>query len=198
MAKYNSEIESIDELKRRNRYDEWINHGAKFGLTSDTLKAKFFLVRPYKYYNIDGNIVNVSMVQNTYRIDVDNIPVFQQVVEYDPNFVGVDKFKFCSLLQSLSTAGLATCCALTMILGDKKFLGHITATTETGPILYHIRKILDDQKLDITSIRNIQIFIGDLDTTYSMYKISSILNLLNIDIKDVNAKYVYMFDNIRV
>jgi hypothetical protein len=196
--KYNSELEIIGELKRRNRHAEWVKCGGLFGLTSDTLQAKIFLVRPFKYYDINGNIVNVSMVQSTYRVDVDNIPVFRQVVQKDPHFVDVDKFKFCSLLQFLSTSGLATCCALSMIIGDKKFLAHITATTEAGPIVYHINKALHEQKLDKTSIQNIQIFVGDLDTTYSLYKISSILNLLSINEKDVITKYMYMFDHVRV
>ena len=31
--------EIIDELKSKGKYDEWVRLGAKFGLTSDTLKA---------------------------------------------------------------------------------------------------------------------------------------------------------------
>ena len=81
-----TEQEIINELKNKRKYNEWVSLGSKFGLISNTINAKFFLVRPYKYYDVDKNIVNVSMVQSNYRPDVDNIAVFKQFVIKYPSY----------------------------------------------------------------------------------------------------------------
>ena len=86
-----SEEDIIDELKTKGKYDEWVSLGSKFGLTSDTLQSKYFSVRPFKYYDVDGNIVNVSMVAKKYRPDVDNIAVFEQFV--DPTLIDPWSFR---------------------------------------------------------------------------------------------------------
>ena len=44
----------MDELHKKNKYDEWVSCGSYYGLTSDTLNAKFFLKRPYNYYDMNG------------------------------------------------------------------------------------------------------------------------------------------------
>jgi hypothetical protein len=87
--------EIIDELKAKGNYDEWIKLGGRFGLTSDTLRAPFFLVRPHTYYNVDGEPVNVSMVTSVYdqRPCIDNIAVFDQLVVKDPTHVDPSKYR---------------------------------------------------------------------------------------------------------
>jgi hypothetical protein len=121
--------EIIDELITKGKYDEWVSLGGYYGLTSNTLKAKFFLVRPFKYYDVDGNIVNVSMVQNFYRPDVDNVAVFKLLFKNDPTHVKQSKYRIVDSSKELSTFGLATCTGLGMIIGTKKFMTHLDATT---------------------------------------------------------------------
>ena len=100
--------EIIDELITKGKYDKWVSLGSLFGLTSDTLPGKFFSVRPYKYYNVDGNLVNVSMVQKEYRPDVDNIAVFEQLFVKDPTHVEQSTYRTVPIGKELSTSGLAT------------------------------------------------------------------------------------------
>jgi hypothetical protein len=106
-----SEAEIIQELHDKGKYDEWVKFGRLYGLTSDVSRAKFFLVRPFLYQDMNHIPVAVSMVQSTFRADVDNIAVFQQVhkKEIDPYFVAQGKHKFLSVLPDKNcTSGLVT------------------------------------------------------------------------------------------
>jgi hypothetical protein len=198
--KYNSEENIIHILKAKNRYDDWVEYGCNFGLTSDRLGG-IFTDKPYKYYNIDDNIVNVTIVQNAYRHDVDNIPVFAQLIGSDPSFVYQSEFKLCSSIKSLTTGNLGTSCALSMTIGDQKLLACIGSTTQTDRLINKVKRILNNDPIvndPRVNITNIQIFVGDLDKMFcSFYKIKNILKLLNIDEKDVYVTYVGM-NNISV
>lgn len=106
-----SEAEIIQELHDKGKYDEWVKCGRLYGLTSDVRRAKFFLVRPFLYHDMNHIPVAVSMVQSTFRPDVDNIAVFQQVhkKEIDPYFVAQGKHKFLSVLPDKNcTYGFVT------------------------------------------------------------------------------------------
>jgi hypothetical protein len=175
-----SEDEIHKELKEKGKYDEWVSLGSYYGLTSDTLNAKLFLQRPYKYYNIDGEIVNVSMIQSTYRSDVDNIAVFKQLVIENPTHVEQKKYKIVDISENLSTFGLATCSALIMIIGRKKFLSHLDAVTNILPIINDLNKTLLEQKLNSNNIENIKIYVGDLDHSYSLKKAIEICEIIGI------------------
>jgi len=190
--------EIIAELKSKERYDEWVDSGSWFGLTSDILKAKFFLVRPYKYYDVDGKIVNVSMVQKTYRDDVDNIAVFKQLYVKDPNHVDQSKFRIVdNLNKTLSTAGLATCTGLAMIIGTKKFMTHLDANTNIQPMISAVGEEIEKEEIDPSSIEPI-IYAGGLDSRITLQKAKDICLSVGIPEENFVVKNVCMMDTVKI
>jgi hypothetical protein len=192
-----SQEEIINELKSKGKYDDWVSLGSLFGLTSNTLKAKFFLVRPYKYYDVDGNIVDVSMVQTTYRPDVDNIAVFKQIYLKDPTNVNQGKFRVVNANKTLSTAGLATCTGLAIIIGTKKFMTHLDANTKISTIINAISKIIEEENVlpvDLTP----NIYAGDLNSTITLQKAKDICSAIGIPEKNYNIINVSMLDRVSI
>jgi hypothetical protein len=196
-----SEQEIINELKTKGKYDEWVRLGSKFGLTSKTLQgADFFSVKPYMYYDVDGNIVNVSMVQSTYNPKVDNIAVFKQHNVKDPTFVGQSKYKIVDITEELSTGGLASCTGLAMIIGTKKFMAHLDSDTSTYPIIFQIRKIIETYKIVAESLQPI-IYVGDLGDLYTDFTLKKAKEICsNVGIPETNYKieHVCMLDRVKI
>jgi len=192
-----TEQEIIDELTTKGKYDEWVSLGRKFGLKSDTLNAKFFLVRPYSYYDVDGNIVNVSMVQTTYRPDVDNIAVFKQHYVKDPTHVDQSKYRIVDMSESLSTSGLATCTGLAMIVGTKKFMTHLDANTPIRPIINAINQIITTEKIETGLLKPI-IYAGNLDSSVTIQKAKEICLTLGIPETNYEILNVCMMDKVRI
>ena len=192
-----TEQEIIEELKTKGKYDEWISLGSKFGLTSDTLRAEIFLVRPFKYYDVDENLVNVSMVTRTYRPDVDNIAVFKQHYVEDPTHVHQSEYRIGNISEELSTAGLATCTGLAMIIGTKKFMTHLDATTPIYPIISAIGKIITTEGIVAGSLNPI-IYAGSLDSSLTLEKAKEICSRVGIPETNYNIKNVCMMDRVRI
>lgn len=192
-----SQEEIINELIFKGKYDEWISLGSKFGLTSNTLKAKFFLIRPYKYYNVDGNIVNISIVQTIYRPDVDNIAVFTQILEKDPTHVKQGEFRIVPKIEELSTSGLATCCALAIIIGNKKFMTHLDANTNISFITIAITKIIVEETVTPNKLIP-NIYTGSLNSKLTLQKAKDICFSAGIPEKNYNMLYVCMFDIVQL
>jgi hypothetical protein len=192
-----TEQEIINEVITKGKYDEWDSLGRNFGLTSNTLKAPFFLVRPYKYYDVDGNITHVSMVTNKYRPDVDNIAVFKQYIVKDPSHVDQQKYKIVNISESLSTSGLATCTGLAMIIGTKKFMTHLDASTPMYPIIEAINQTIITEQIEPASLRPI-IYYGDLDSSVTLQKAKEIC--LTVGIPETNYEIVEacMFDTVKI
>jgi hypothetical protein len=193
-----SKNEIIDELKSKGKYEEWIRIGGNFGLTSNTLNAKFFLIRPYKYYDVDGNIVDVSMVQSDYRPDVNNIAVFKQFIIRDPTHVDQSTYRICDISETLSTTGLATCTGLIMIIGNKKFLTHLDASTNILPIVKDINKTLSEYNSIPNNITNIKIYAGSLDHSLSIIKAKDICTLVGIEESKIEILQACMFDRVSI
>lgn len=192
-----SKEEIINELKSKEKYNEWVSLGSLFGLTSNTLKAKFFLVRPYKYYDVDGNIVDVSMVQTTYRPDVDNIAVFKQIYLKDPTNVNQGKFRIVNANKTLSTTGLATCTGLAIIIGTKKFMTHLDANTKISNIINAINKIIEEENvLPVNLTPNI--YAGGLNSTITLQKAKDICSVVGIPEKNYNIINVSMLDRVTI
>jgi hypothetical protein len=179
--------ELIDELKSKNKYEEWVRHGSYFGLISNC-DAKYFLIRPYKYYDMNENIINVSMIQKTFRPDVTNIPVFKVVLEIDPTHVDQDSFRIVEKNETLSTGGLATCTCLAMVIGNKKFMAHIDALTDINPILFALKK------LD-APIEKANIYTGELGSTISLQKTITICKEIGTE---AMCESVDMFDRVSI
>jgi len=192
-----SEQDIIDELKTKGKYDKWVSLGSKFGLTSNTLKAKYFLVRPYNYYNVDGNIVKVSMVTQEYRPDVDNIAVFEQFVVENPTDVKQSMYRIVDISEELSTAGLATCTGLAMIIGTKKFMTHLDSTTPIDPIISAINKIITTEGIVAGSLNPI-IYAGNLDSSLTLEKAKEICSRVGIPQTNYNIENVCMMDRVRI
>lgn len=193
----NSYQKIIDELKENGKYDDWISHGSYFGQTSSTIKAKFFLSRPYQYYDMNNYIVHVSAISKTFRADVNNMPVFKQNVIKDLTNVNQSTFRFVDVTDRLSTAGLATCTGLAMIIGTKKFLTHLDANTQIYPIIHALRQVLGKELLDATSIKNVNIYAGDLDSTLTVQKAKEICSKIGIE-SNITVSNVSMFDRVSI
>jgi hypothetical protein len=189
--------EIIEELITKGKYDEWVRLGSMFGLTSDILQVQNFLVRPYIYYDVDGNIVNVSMVQKRYRSDVDNIAVFKQHYVKDPTHVDQSKYIIANMSESLSTSGLATCTGLAMIIGTKKFMTHLDAETPILPIIIAINQIIKTERIETTSLRPI-IYAGDFGSSLTLEKAKEICLTLGIPETNYKISNVCMLDEVRI
>ena len=192
-----TEQEIIDELKTKEKYDEWISLGSKFGLTSDTLQANTFLVRPYMYYDVDGNIVNVSMITRTYRPDVDNIAVFKQNYVKDPTHVDQSKYKIVNADEVLSTYGLATCTGLAMHIGTKKFMTHLDANTPIDPIISAINTTITSEGIEAPSLKPI-IFAGGLDSSVTLSKAQKICSAVGILKQNYDIRYTCMMERVSI
>ena len=188
-----SEKEIIDELKSKGKYDEWVKLGSNFGLTSDTLNIETFKIRPYKFYNVYGKIVNVSMIEPNYRSDLDNVAVFEQFVEEDPSHVKQGTYKIVNSNEPLTTTGLATCTGLTMLIGDKKFMTHLDATTPVSSIIDDINKVISEQNVDPNKLEP-HIYTGNLETDLTLQKAKDICSVVGIPEKNYIIEQVCMFD----
>lgn len=189
--------EIISELKKKGKYDEWVRLGSRFGQTSRTLKAKFFLVRPYQYYNVDGNIVHVSMVSTNYRPDVDNIAVFTQNVVEDPTRVNPSTYRIANITDKLFTTGLATCAGLAMIIGTKKFMTHVDTKTEISKMIAVIKKVITEEGIDPKMLIP-RIYAGNLDSTITVQKAKVICIELGIPEENYVISNVCMTDRVEI
>jgi hypothetical protein len=191
------EQEIIDELKEKGKFEEWKKLGSYFGLTSNTSKLKDFMVRPYRYFNIDGEIVSVSMINKNYvdKTDVDNIAVFKQILEEDPTHVDPSKYRLEE--GTLSTSGLATCTGLAMIIGTKKFMTHLAATTPIEPIIDAIKKEIFTENINPELLKPF-IYAGFIHSDVTLQKAKDICLLLGIPEKNYKVSYVSMMDRVSI
>jgi hypothetical protein len=187
------EKEIIDELKSKGKYEEWVSLGSYFGLTSNTLNIPEFKIRPYKYYNVDGKIVDVSMIGPNYRPDLDNIAVFQQIYEEDPSHVEQGKYKIVNSNEPLTTTGLATCTGLAMIIGDKKFMTHLDATTPISDMINKITQVISEQQVNPEDLEP-HIFTGSLNADLTLKKAKEICSAVGIPSKNFIISSVCMID----
>lgn len=95
--------EIINNLKINKKYDTWLSYGSYFGQISDTIKAKYFLKRPYIYKDMYNNSINVSMISKNFRLDVTNIPVFEQIIINNITKVKQGKYKIVNINETLTT-----------------------------------------------------------------------------------------------
>ena len=192
-----TEQEIINELKTKKKYEEWISLGSYFGWTSDTLRSKYFSVRPYMYYNVDGKIVNVSMISREFGPHVDNIAVFKQHYVIDPTHVDQSTYRIVNISESLSTTGLATCTGLAMIIGTKKFMTHLDAGTPIYPIIYAINQIIETEGIVPGSLKPI-IYAGDQDSSLTLEKAKEICSKVEIPETNYNIKNICFTDRVKI
>jgi len=203
----------IQELTKKGKYDEWVSNGSYFGQTSN-----MFTTKPYKYYDMDGDIINVSAISKNYRDDVVNIPVFKQYWVEDRTHVSQATYKIVSTSEELSTSGLATCCGLAIHLGDKKFLAHLDSSIKNKiPVLSDYRSYYETLNIKLTRydremvqvlqerclLRNTlespvkaTIYAGNLYNYLSVKKAKKICSMVGIT--DITTIDVDMFDRIAI
>ncbi len=163
-----SEQEIIQKIKDAGKYDEWVKKGHLYGIILPNLPVN------YKYTLMDGSIRDFSTISNKYLDGQINTPVFY-FVSSNSNYVGQTSFCIVPNSKKLYTFGMSTCSGLTMKLGNKKFLSHIDAITDTSEMLSAIFDCLRNQKLTTSDISNVKIYRGP-QYSNSSYKI--ILELL--------------------
>jgi hypothetical protein len=193
-----SEQEIIDELKSKGKYKQWEDSGRYFGLTSETLKMPTFKNRPLRHYNVDGEIVNVSLIQKEYRPDLDNIAVFEGIYKKegeDPSYVEQDTYKIVNSTDKLTTSGLASCAGLTMIIGTKKFMAHLDATTLISDMIDDIKKIISEEHINPEDLRP-TIYIGYFDSDTALKKATDICSSLGIPEQNYKIESVCMMTTV--
>ena len=199
----------IQELIEKGKYDEWVSHGSYFGQNKDSMKTM-----SYKYYDMDGDIINVSCISKVYN-DVVNTPVFKQYYVKDLTNVKQATYRIVSNSEELSTSGLATCCGLAILLGDKKFLAHLD-TSMKNKIPPHVTQSYYDT-LDIKLTRydremvnvlqneikskvltecKATIYAGNLYSDLSVTKAKKICSM--VEITDITIVNVDMFDRVSI
>lgn len=193
---FKTQEEIIKELQTKQKYKEWIDKGSYYGLISDTLNAELFKVRPYSYYDVNNNIIRVSMIQKDFRPDVINIPVFGQVIKPRPSsYISQGTFKIVDKNQPLNTAGLATCTGLAMNIGNKKFMTHLDALTNIEDIIIAIKDTMKKEKIKGSTIHP-TIYAGTLDSELTIEKAKQICTEVSILTENITQKYVCMIDDI--
>lgn len=98
-----SESDIINELILKNKYEEWISLGSKFGLISK-IKSKL----QFRYYDMNDNVVSVLRIESTFHKDFNNIPVFKFVssdIKLYSNIVSfINDHSTCIPLESIKAA----------------------------------------------------------------------------------------------
>jgi hypothetical protein len=190
-----SEEEIIDELKSKGKYEEWVKSGRYFGITSDIPDTLYMQDDPAKYYNVDGKIVDVAIVDKNYRTEphLNNVAVFGQFYEKDPSHVDQGTYKIVNSNESLTTTGLAACTGLTMSIGNKKFMAHLDATTQVQSIIDNIKQVISEQKIDPKDLEP-HIYTGNLETELTLQKAKKICSGVGIPTENFIISEVCMFD----
>ena len=207
---------NIQELIKKGKYDEWVSYGSYYGQMSNTIGG-IFKTRNYKYYDMDGDIINVSSISKEYKDD-SNIPVFKQYIVEDPTNVSQATYRIVSTSEELSTSGLATCCGLAIHLGNKKFLAHLdTSMKNKIPVLSDYQSYYETLNIKLTSydtrmvnvlrthcvLQNTTenplkatIYAGNLYNYLSVKKAKKICGMVGIT--DITIVDVDMFDRVSI
>jgi len=168
-----SEQEIIRELKDAGKYEEWVKKRHSYGIILPNLPLN------YEYTVMDGSTRKFSTIVSSYQNGKINIPVFD-FVGSNSNYVGQGSFKIVPISRRLNTFGMSTCSGLTMKLGNKKFLSHIDAITDTSKMLLAIHDCLRKQKLTTSDISNVKIYRGFEKHNRSYEIIQELLKRLSI------------------
>lgn len=170
---YKSENKLIKELNDAGKYDEWFGKGHSYGIILPNLPLH------YEYTVMDGSTRKFSTITKSYWDGQINTPVFDMVGS-NSNYVGQGSFKIVPNSRRLNTFGMSTCSGLTMKLGNKKFLSHIDAITNTSEMLSAIHDCLKNQKLRTSDISNVKIYRGPQNSNRSYKIILELLKRLSI------------------
>jgi len=189
-----SEQEIIDEVTDKGKYYKWIRLGSKFGIIHK------YLDRPYKYIDVNGKKVNVSYITSTYNTDpnVENIAVFEFCnPTKNTSFVQQNNYSIVGKNNRLYTAGLSTCCAIGMIIGNKKFMAHLDATTNPDRIINAIINVIQEENVDPRFLYP-YIYAGSINSARTLAISKYICNYLGIPEENCNISYVCFMENVNI
>ena len=182
IVKSEEEKKIIRELKTAGKYDEWFEKGHMYGITMRGNTNRRFL----KYTVMDGSTRKFSTTTESYWDGQINTPIFD-LVGSNSNYVRQGSFKIVPNSRRLNTFGMSTCSGLTMKLGNKKFLSHIDAITDTSEMLSAIHDCLRNQKLTTLGISNVKIYRGPQNSNRSYEIIHDLLEHLLIPQKKIEV-----------
>lgn len=169
----------ISELKEKGKYDEWVSKGSYFAYRSD----KLMLPLKYRFIDMNGNQILAKMQSKVYRSDLEeNIPIFGQIFEKDPNFVDQGTFRTTATSGRLITSGLATCSGLSMTVGKQKFLTHLDATTDIQPMITTLLNLIETEGVSPTKIN---IYPGNLDSRITLQLAKDIITGIGATLEGV-------------
>jgi hypothetical protein len=168
-----SKQEIIRELKEAGKYEEWVKKRHLYGIILPNLPLN------YEYTVMDGSIRKFSTITKSYLEGQINTPVFD-FIGSNSNYIGQGSFKIVPNSRRLNTFGMSTCSGLTMKLGNKKFLSHIDAITDTSEMISAIQKCLRKQELTTSDISNVKIYRGPQNSNRSYEIILKLLERLSI------------------
>ena len=123
--------------------------------------------------------------------------MFKQHYVKDPTHVDQSKYRIGNISEELSTAGLATCTGLAMIIGTKKFMTHLDAGTPIGPIISAIGKIITTEGIVAGSLNPI-IYAGGVDSSLTLEKAKEICSRVGIPETNYNIVNVCMNARVRI
>lgn len=180
-------------LKNNNLYEKWVENGSYFGIIQHPPGESVVI-----YKDMFNNNVGVNMVSTDFY-DIEkgvSFPVFNYVSQgsvYDlPQYllngipirlkVKQGQFLIVPKTESLTTAGLATCSGLAMIIGTKKFLTHLDATTNIVPIINAIKDTLTEENMTSANIDEIRVWQGTIyGRNHALNKVDRILEAIGIN-----------------
>ena len=156
-----------DDLKKYNKYEEWIEHGSYFGIVRDPPDQNVAI-----YKNMHGEDVGVNeattdpgkisgkitrcfpIFKFVRRGTLKNLPEELTVGMTMKYVVEQGKHLIMNKTEMLTTSGLATCVALAIRIGNKKVMSHVDATTNIHRIIRDIQQTMTDEKIDSSGMPN--------------------------------------------
>ena len=192
LTKWNKD-EYIRLLKEKKLHEKWEKSGSFFGIIKHPPVATVVI-----YKDMFDNDVGVNLVGREFENINKGVsfPVFDFVrsgnmndlPHYLSNGIPIrlnvkqGHFLIVPKTESLTTAGLATCSGLAMIIGTKKFLTHLDAHTNTTPIINAIQKTLSEENITSANINDIKVWQGRMPgRDYALNKVDDILRGIGID-----------------
>ena len=180
-------------LKNKNLYEKWIKNGSYFGTITHPPGASVVIYKDMFNNNVGVNTVSTDFYDIEKGV---SFPVFNYVSQgsmYDlPQYllngipirlnVKQGQFLIVPKTESLTTAGLATCSGLAMIIGTKKFLTHLDAATDIVPIISAINNTLTEENMTSANINYIRVWQGTMPgRNHALKKVDSILEAIGIN-----------------
>ena len=182
-----SKEDILKELKKKGKYEEWKQKGSYYGWLLSRNSNESYVT----YKNLNGDNVKVTNVLKEFDPKEHNVAVFDFVLEV-PSYVSYATFVpqgTFNIVENnntpdLYTYGLASCSALVMDIGNKKFMAHLDAETNIIPIKNAIQETITKQKIDIKNIYP-TIYEGSLYSENAVEKAKNICKQLNIPIDNI-------------